>query len=41
MDIDLDQARRRAKELLRAARAATAQLRDDRAAGGRPARRRP
>src|SRR5688572_22857874 len=31
MDIDLDQARRRAKELLRAARAGTAQLRDDRA----------
>ena len=31
MDIDLDQARRRAKELLRAARAGDAQLRDDRA----------
>ena len=31
MDIDLDQARRRAKELLRAARAGKAQLRDDRA----------
>ena len=31
MDIDLDQARRRAKELLRAARDGTAQLRDDRA----------
>ncbi len=30
MDIDLDQARRRAKELLRAARAGEAQLRDDR-----------
>jgi ankyrin repeat protein len=31
MDIDLDQARRRAKELLRGARAGSAQLRDDRA----------
>jgi ankyrin repeat protein len=31
MDIDLDQARRRAKELLRAARAGDVQLRDDRA----------
>jgi ankyrin repeat protein len=30
MDIDLDQARRRAKELLRAARAGTAELREDR-----------
>lgn len=33
MDIDLDQARRRAKELLRAARGGKAQLRDDRARG--------